>query len=304
MQAANPPAKLTLAQLRAGMSVFLTFPSVEKEIQDAKDSRIAYATEFVTQVNKGEPGTAADIVDLLAVGTAKEYEQRLKLLLATSAGSLEVMDRVCLALCPDQATWNERRKSATATKAIAEFLINPDSAAEVPWYIRERLRLPTDFLNLIESSISREIHHSLQAQYNTSSGLAVEKAISDLVTQAGYKYQKGQVSFVDDKEVDVVVPELVLPRILIMASYNLTTSSAQSQRAREQEKMYADVKRYNGLRTNQNSPAVQYVNVVDGGGWLSRSQDLAQLHRHCDYALSVSQLPQHLPLILKYHMEQ
>lgn len=101
MPTANPPAKLTLAQLRAGMSVFLTFPEVEKEIQDAKESRITYATEFVAQVNKGQPGTDDDIIVLLNVKTAREYEQRLKLLLATSGGSLEVMDRVCLALCPE-----------------------------------------------------------------------------------------------------------------------------------------------------------------------------------------------------------
>lgn len=302
MQPANPPAKLTLDQLRAGMSVFLSLPEVEDEIRAEKTKRLAYAAEFVAQVNKGQPGTAADIVSLLTVATSKEYEQRLKLLIAASAGSLEVLDRVCLAICPQQDTWNERRKSAAATRAIAEFLINPDSVPSIPWYIRERLRLPSDFLNSVANSIASEIHQSLQAQYNTSTGLAVEQVINGIVTQAGYKYEKGKVSLVDEKEVDVVVPELALPRVLIMASYNLTTSSAQGQRAREQETMYGLVRQYNGRRANQNSPPVQFVNVVDGGGWLRRANDLAQLHRHCDYALSVAQLPQGLPPILKYHI--
>ena len=304
MQPANPPAKLTLDQIRAGMSVFLSFPEVEEELRAEKNKRLAYATAAVAQVNRGEPGTAADIVSLLTVSTSKEYEQRLKLLIAASAGSLEVLDRVCMAICPQQDTWNERRKSAAATKAIAEFLINPASVPSIPWYIRERLRLPADFLNSVANSIALEIHQSLQSQYNTSTGLAVEQVINNIVTQAGYKYDKGKVSLVDEKEVDVVVPDLTGPRALIMASYNLTTSSSQGQRAREQETMYGLVRQYNSRRANQNNPPVQFVNVVDGGGWLRRSNDLAQLHRHCDYALSVAQLPQQLPPILQYHMEQ
>ena len=297
------PAKLTLEQLKDGMQVFLDFPEVEKAVEQIKQERIASAG-FVSQVNTIQPGTADDIVTLLSVGTAKEYEERLKLLIAPSAGSMEVMDRVCMAICPLQTTWSERRKSPIATRAIAEFLINPDIAPVVPWYIRERLRLPADFLNLIASNIARDVHESLQSLYNTRSGLAVENAVSSIVTQTGYKYEKGQVSLVDNKEVDVAVPGLTLPRILIMASYQLTTASSQSQRAREQQTMYEHVGDYNNLRDNRNAPDVQLVNVVDGGGWLARRKDLAEMYRYCDYALAVSHLDELLPPILCHHMEQ
>ena len=304
MQADNPPTKLTLDELRTGMRVFLDSPVVEQEIQNLKNQRLGTA-RFVAQVNIGEPGTDGDIINLLQVATANEYKERLQFLLATSAGSLEVLDRVCMVICPEHTTWNARRQSVTATRAIARFLINPDTEPRVPWYIRERLRLPADFLNLVETSIAREIHGALQSQYNTSSGQAVEGFINDLVARAGYTYGHGPVELVDNKEVDVVVPDdLAAPRLLIMASYNLTTSSGQSQRAREQETMYHLIRQHNQRRNNQNRPAVQFVNVVDGGGWLSRPNDLDQMHRHCDYALSVAQLPQHLPPILRYHMEQ
>lgn len=298
------PTKLTLEQLKDGMQVFLDFPQVEEAVEHAKQERIAAATGIVNQVNTRQPGTADDIVALLSVSTAKEYKERLKLLIAASAGSIEVMDRVCMAICPLQTTWNERRKSPTATRLIAEFLINPDIASKVPWYIRERLRLPADFINLIAGNIARDIHESLQSLYNTRSGLAVEDAVNHVVTQTGYKYEKGKVSLVDNKEIDVAVPGLTLPRILIMASYQLTTASSQSQRAREQQAMYQHVATYNDLRDNRDAPDVQLVNVIDGGGWLARSKDLAEMHRYCDYALAVGHLDGLLPPILRHHMEQ
>jgi hypothetical protein len=96
---------------------------------------------------------------------------------------------------------------------------------------------------------------------------------------------------------------VTLPRILIMSSYNLTTASSQTQRAREQKAMYEDVARYNSARTRIREPNVQLVNVIDGAGWLARANDLRQMHEHCDYALAFRQLDR-LPDILHYHMRQ
>ena len=298
------PAKLTLDELKAGMQVFLTFPQVEDEVANAAAARAATAAAFVNPADDAAPGTADDIVALLTVDRTADYEERLKLLVAAGAGSMEVLDRVCMVICPEQSSWSQRRQSASATRAIAEFLINPDAVPSVPRYVRERLCLPADFLNRVQSNIASEVHRSLQSLYNTRSGFAVENVINGIVRQAGYTCEKGQVGLVDNKEVDAVVPGLTLPRILIMASYQLTTASSQSQRAREQQTMYEHIDAYNNLRDNRSAPDVQLVNVVDGGGWLARSNDLAEMHRYCDYALAVGQLEEYLPAILRYHMEQ
>ena len=287
------------------MQVFLTFPEVENDMRATKTARASAATEFVSKIDDGQPGSVTDIIRMLCVKTAKDYRTRLQYLLATTPnGSLEQLDRVCMEICPEQDTWNQRRKSYNATKVIARFLKNPDFAPDVPWFIKEKFRIPEDFLTRIRFDIESKIHQSLQSQYNTDSGLAVEAAISGIVTTEGYVYQKGKVRIVDDKEVDVSVPDLALPRILIMAAYYLTTSSAQSNRAREQQTMYEHVQTYNNLRDNRDLPDVQLVNVIDGGGWIRRSGDLTELHRYCDYALSVSQLEERLPPILNYHMQQ
>lgn len=183
-------------------------------------------------------------------------------------------------------------------------MIDPHSYSEgVPWYTAERFRLPNDWIERIRFNIAADIHGALQSLYNTSTGLALEESIRSIVTNAGYKWEKGFVSVVDQKEVDVVVPELVLPRILIMSSYNLTTASSQSERARAQKSMYEQVNVYNASRNRRDAPDVQLINVVDGAGWLSRGSDLREMHRHCDYALAWSHLPS-LTAILHHHMRQ
>ena len=106
------------------------------------------------------------------------------------------------------------------------------------------------------------------------------------------------------KEVDVAVPNLQSPRVLIMSSYNVTTASAQSTRAREQQKMFEDVRRYNESRGQREQPDVQFINVIDGGGWLSRVRDLQIMHQYCNYALAAGHLEGHLPGILHHHMSQ
>ena len=298
----RPPSKLTYEELIAGMSPFLHFPEVERQMQVEKQTRIRQAFNS-TQFPSDDPGTADDIVWMLSVGTAKEYTTRLKFILATTQGSLEALDRVCMVLCPQQTTWSQRRASYTATEKIADFLMDPATADGIPWFTAERFRLPTDWIDRMRSSIAADIHGSLQSQYNTDTGLALEASIGQVVRDAGYQWEKGFVSIVDYKEVDVVVPRIVLPRILIMSSYNLTTASSQSGRAREQKAMYDQVHTYNSSRARRGEPDVQLVNVIDGAGWLARPRDLEEMHLHCDYALAFSQLDS-LPDILHHHMRQ
>ena len=297
------PTKLTYEELRNGMVPFLHFPAVEQEMQEEKTERIKKAEQSAALPQQDEKGNTAHIVRILKVNTAREYQYRLKLILATTQGSLEALDRVCMVICPSETTWSERRKSETATQSIADFLMDPTKDEKVPWYTAERFRLPTNWLQMMRGQLSAEIHSSLQSLYNTKTGLALESRIAAVVKAAGYSWEKGFVDFVDEKEVDVAVPDIRLPRILIMSSYNLTTASSQSQRAREQKSMYEDIARYNSGRARVREPDVQLVNIIDGGGWLARPSDLVIMHQHCDYALAEGQLNL-LPDILHYHMRQ
>ena len=50
--------------------------------------------------------------------------------------------------------------------------------------------------------------------------------------------------------------------------------------------MYERLGNYNNRRDNRSAPDVRLVNVVDGGGWLVRAKDLAEMHRYCDGSVS------------------
>lgn len=294
------PRKLSFDEFFEGMSPFLQFPEVESEIQTAKLARVEQAAAK-TRSSPNEVGTIEDAVRMLTVSNVEDFRDRLKLILATTQGSLEALDRVCMVICSEEKSWAQRRKSNTAIRTIVEFLNEPSHYEDVPWYTAERFRLPPDWLGRIRQNIAAAIHKDLQASYGTKMGLALEAYIGSVVERAGYKFEKGRVGIVDDKEVDVVVPEIRLPRILIMSSYNLTTSSGQSTRAREQQAMYERVRAYNLTRSRRQEPNVQLVNVIDGGGWIARRNDLREMHLHCDYALSFSQLDL-LSDILHFHM--
>ena len=294
------PRKLSYNELLAGMSPFLHFPEVESEIQAQKLARVEQAAAK-TRFSPNEFGTIDDAVLMLTVSSVGDFKDRLKLILATTQGSLEALDRVCMVICPDDKTWAQRRKSNTSIRSIVEFLNEPAQYKGIPWYTAERFRLPPDWLGRIRQNIAAAIHKDLQASYGTKMGLALEAYIGSVVDRAGYRFEKGRVEIVDDKEVDVVVPEIRLPRILIMSSYNLTTASGQSTRAREQQAMFEQVRTYNLARIRRQEPNVQLVNVVDGGGWIARRNDLREMHLHCDYALSFSQLDM-LPGVLHFHM--
>ncbi len=284
------------------MLPFLLCPEIEDEMKQEKQARIKEAEQVASSYPSQKFMSDADqVLSILSVDTADEYKKRLKLILAITQGSLEALDRVCMVICPSEDTWAKRRKSSAATKAIARFLSNPTDNAFIPWFIAERFRLPRDWRK--KSSVS-EIHNSLQSLYSTKYGFFLEKVIKTIVEREGYRCEKGAVDIVDQKEVDVVVPEIRQPRILIMSTYNLTTASSQSTKAREQQKMYEEVHRFNNLRKQDKEPNVQLVNVIDGGGWLSRSKDLLAMHKHCDYALATNHLEAHLPPILGYHMKQ
>lgn len=295
------PPKLGFDKFKDGMVPFLHFPAVESEIKNEKMRRLRQAEKVVTESESYE-SVEERLLFILDAENAQEYKARMRLILGTTmGGSWEALDRVCMVVCPEQDTWPKRFKSKEATEKIVRFLVNPELYEAVPWFTAERYRLPPDWDSRLRDNMSRGIHKGLQSLYSTKSGLALEKMIHKTITDAGYEYAKGPVSWVDNKEVDAVIPDMRQPHVLIMSSYNLTTGSGQTARATEQKSMYECICRYNSARANYDKQNIQFVNVIDGGGWISRESDLKIMHQHCDYALAASQLHR-LPDILKYHM--
>ena len=273
-----PPS---FAELRKKMCVFLHFDKVENTLED--DLKMQVQIEL-TKVKNRERLPKEVLYDYLST---KDWKERLKTILGFSNGSLERLKRVYEAFFPEYS-FNQIRHNASVRQRMVNFLINPDAEkAIVPSFIRKCFYLPKGWVGGLrhERQIQAIVRNSLQSKYAVQMGLAFEEAIGAMLTSQGVAYEKGKVEMVD-KEVDIVIPEVNAPKILIMTSYSLTTSSAQSGRANEQELMYQNVLQYNRRRKG----TIQFVNFIDGGGWLARKNDAEKIHNSCDFCFCFQDL--------------
>lgn len=280
----TPPQKITLETLRDSMQTFLDFPQVEASLRREIDETVGRIMLTRAQ-NGGRP--AADVMtDYLDAGNATE--ERLKFIVGICGGSMERIKRVYAAMFP-RASWPQLKTDARIRRAVAEFLVQPDSASTfIPAFIRASFVLPANWIELLrDETYLRAVAHNLaQSKYAVRAGVALEEAATAVVSECGVAFMKGPVELVDNKEVDIAIPDLDDPRILIMSSYQLTTASSQSSKANEQARMYQAVQTYNRSRRRSGRPQTLFVNIIDGGGWLARRNDLAAMWRECDYCFA------------------
>lgn len=293
------PKKLTLEELKAEMQVFLDFPDIEQSLQQEVEQTVNKILLSKTQ-NGGRPPVDV-LTDYLDAG--RDTEDRLKVIIGFSHGSVEKVKRIYEAMFPG-VSWSRLRHNETIRRRIASFLINQsDDEIFVPPFIQNNFFLPDNWIALLQDRdyLQAIVQGNMQSKYAVGIGEALETETRRIVESAWYSHEKGPVSIVDDKEVDISVPNTSEPQVLIMSSYQLTTSSSQSSKANEQLRMYQDVRNYNSSRGQRNKPDVLFINVIDGGGWLARPNDLQTMWRECDYCFSLSSLDG-LRSVLDYHL--
>ena len=189
---------------------------------------------------------------------------------------------------------------------IAKLLLNANNnqvlVEHVADFLVDQIMLPENWIEPLQdfNMAAMIVRGMLAGEYYDKRGDAVEKIVELRVAAAlkdtGVGFEKGQVPFLG-KEVDVVVPSLVDPIIMVMISYMETTAGSQTQRKNEQVTMFSDVNTWN----ERNDTNKVFINVVDGGGWLARGKDLRSLHRNSHYCLSLNMLDQ-LDDIVDYHL--
>ena len=293
----TPPRKLTFDELREGMRVFLEFPRVETDFQEETERTVEKI--LLAKVRNG----GRDPIDVLTeyLDAGSDTEERLNTITGFSHGSLEKLKRIYAAMFPS-ASWSAIKRDESMLRRIAAFLIEPQlEAAFVPQFIRRNFALPDNWIDLLQDRayVQAVAQGRMQSKYSVAIGEALEDAVRALAVESGCSQEKGAVQIVDDKEVDAAIPDASNPRILIMSSYQLTTSSSQSSKANEQTRMYEDVRRHNASRSRRGMANVQFVNVIDGGGWLERPKDLQTMWSECDYCFPHSRIDE-LKAVLDY----
>jgi len=175
---------------------------------------------------------------------------------------------------------------------VAKLLFDGKRDAELLSYIP---RYYLDRLNYREIGIislaAREVRYKDAAigTYGARKGHRVEGKIGEkletIQAKYGIGYEKGRSRFVN-VDVDFAAPNLQDPWVIIMSSFQETTSSGQSTKARDMQAAYQDINTSNS-RYGENRV---FVNFVDGGGWLARKRDLQRLVAECHYFINLQNL--------------
>jgi len=293
--------KIGFDELVQSMSFFLDFPEVEDEIEYLVAKSAAEATlAEVTAHAKKKP------VDVLSEYLCNDPKaNKLKLVVRIAGGSIERLKRIVEAMY-NGASINDISKNEVIRKRIASFLINPNNETMfIPRFIRGGFKLPYDWMEYLkdERFLFDLYRDSVGPKYAARMGFQFEQEIREKISELDYVCEKGKVEIVGNKEVDIVVPQIKDPVLLVMVSYSLTTSSLQSSKANEQRQMYNMVQERNRSRLHQGKK-VFFVNVVDGGGWISRSNDLRQFWLNCDFCFTYQTLDDFRRLLIEIFNHQ
>ena len=178
------------------------------------------------------------------------------------------------------------------TILIAELLFDGKRDPELSTYI------PRFYLNKLNyreigmlPQALREVRYKDSAigTYGARKGYWVESRIKDkldiIKNKYGIGYEQGR-SRIINVDIDFAIPTLQDPWVIIMSSFQETTSSGQSVKTRDMRHAYTLIDASNS-RHHENRV---FINFVDGGGWLARKRDLERLVNECHYFINLQNL--------------
>ena len=184
-------------------------------------------------------------------------------------------------------------------KLFLEGKSDPILIEKLPLFYRERLNLKSLTTEKTKDELNIMLKDKFIGEYSNKKGSLIEKLIKDELEKIrikyGIKYDRGKTNLID-VTVDWAIPNLDDPYVIIMSSYQETTSSGQSTKARDMITAYQSIEHIN-IQKGENRA---FVNFVDGGGWLARRNDLRRLVAACHYFLNIANLDMLEGIILKH----
>ena len=202
---APKPQKLDFEEFREGMQVFLDFPELEKALQSEVEEKVEKI--LLNKTEKTNQPSSEIMVDYLNAG--KDMDERIRVVIGFSHGSLEKLKRVYKAAFPDLG-WSELRKNHNVLNILADFLVNPEAKLVnldgeeiyIPPFIRRSFFLTDNWMHMLQDrkQLERTVRNwkNIQAKYSRGSGLALEEAVNTIVKECGQTSKKGSVAIVDE----------------------------------------------------------------------------------------------------------
>lgn len=290
------PPKLAFNEVITSSTIFYNNPSVESEFNEF----IAEKAHQIRDSNIGHGHITRDDILHFLLNETEALERILGILHVSEEKFLRIISLIRRLQGTYDKEWSinriekEIRMDSGDTPfayRIVDILLNgyqdPILIAHLPQVYRERLKLTTLNEYTTDEELIFRLKDKYKAKYNSMKGYAIEEIIRHEIEQTGQTYTKGKTALVDTT-VDWMIPDLINPQIIIMSTYQETTASNQSTKARDMMKCYEAIQHRN-MQTNENRI---FINFVDGGGWLARRADLKRLYDGCHYFLNLQNVGQ------------
>lgn len=187
-------------------------------------------------------------------------------------------------------------------RMMAELLVDGKRDQELKRYIP---RYYLDLLNYREikgsSQAARRARYkqALAGSYGGKKGYRIEARIREKLDnindEYGIAYAQGRSRMVET-DLDFAIPNTDDPWVIIMSSFQETTSSGQTTKAKDMRTAYEQICHQNS-RYGENRA---FANFVDGGGWLARRRDLERLVKNCHYFINLHYLDMLEAIVLQH----
>lgn len=151
--------------------------------------------------------------------------------------------------------------------------------------------------------VRRLIKKGLEGRYNNNIGDSFFKFASETIMnicdKTGLTYSVKKEVPLLGRPFGVSIPDENNPRILIDIAYNITTSSAQTDYAKQAEETASLIRKKNEGKPNNEK--IVYINLLDGAGWVARRSDLERIQRSSDYLVNLKTLS-NIDEIINYYL--
>lgn len=304
----QPPRKLSFQEAWNSMTIFFVDEELEREI----DQKVEILLRIAEQFGLSEKGIESP--ESLAA-FLQEQEEAIDFILYEIDLSEEKFLRIISLLrqigripVPLDREWSieqvKRRlkKDSEFANLIAHLLMDgardPELQPIIPRYYLETLNLREIATNPLAARKAR-YKRALMGTYSGKKGYCVESQIrnrlSKIQEQFGIGFESGQ-SLLLKVKVDFAIPSLEDPWVIVMSSFQETTSSAQSTKVRDMKIAYDTICDINSHHRQNRA----FVNFADGGGWLARKRDFQRLVENCHYFINLRHLDLLEPIVLAH----
>lgn len=304
----DAPRKLSVQEAWDSLTIFFVDEELEDEIDREVDRLLQVARNLgLSEARSITPESLATLLReqeealefvLREIGLSKEKFMRLISLLRRMGRIPEPLDSEWSMRQIIQRMQADTDFATQVASVLLDGIRDSDLRDLIPRYYRDMLNF-REIATDSEAARRARYKSAMIGTYSGRKGYKVEERIRQVLSEIrqrhGIGYEQGRSRFID-VNIDFALPSLDDPWIIVMSSFQETTSSGQSMKARDMLAAYQQIQRSNA-RHNEGRV---FVNFVDGGGWLARKRDFVRLVENCDYFINLHYLDMLEPIVLKH----